>query len=172
VHAARDREVRIRRTGEPGDLGWMIKAHGEVYAAEYGWDASFEALVAGIVADFAAKADATREAGWIAEDDGERVGCVLCTAANQETAELHVLLTLPSARGRGVGRALVRTCKDFATAAGYRRMELWTNDVLVAARRIYLAEGFRLIGSEPHHSFGAELVGQTYEADLTAATVA
>jgi len=167
-----DRRVCIRRTGEPGDLGWMIKAHGEVYAAEYGWDASFEALVARIVADFAVQADPTREAGWIAEVDGERVGCVLCTAASEVTAELHVLLTLPAVRGRGVGRALVRTCMEFATAAGYRQMELWTNDVLTAARRIYLAEGFRLTGSEPHRSFGADLVGETYEVDLTAATVA
>jgi GNAT superfamily N-acetyltransferase len=166
-----DRQVCIRRLGAPGDLGWMIKANGEVYAAEYGWDASFEALVARIVADFATKADPTREAGWIAELDGERVGCVLCTAASQETAELHVLLTLPAARGRGVGRALVRTCMDFASAVGYRRMELWTNDVLIAARRIYLAEGFRLTGSEPHYSFGADLVGQTYQADLTVATL-
>lgn len=172
METARNQQVRIRLTGEPGDLGWMIKAHGEVYAAEYGWDTSFEALVARIVADFATGADPTREAGWIAEADGERVGCVLCTAASQETAELHVLLTLPAVRGRGVGSALVRTCMDFATAAGYRRMELWTNDVLAAARRIYLAQGFRLTGSEPHHSFGADLVGQTYEVDLTAATVA
>lgn len=160
------RRMRIRLADQPGDLGWVIKAHGEVYAAEYGWDVSFEALVARIVADFACHPAAARQAGWIAEVDGDRAGCVLCTAADQDTAELHILLTLPAARGLGVGSSLVRTCLDFARGAGYRRMRLWTNDVLVAARRIYLANGFRLTDEERHHSFGADLVGQTYEADL------
>ena len=159
-------QVRIRLANQPGDLGWMIMAHGEVYAAEYGWDTSFEALVARIVADFAAARDRAREAGWIAEVDGQRNGCVLCVAADDDTAELHTLLTLPSARHLGVGSSLVRTCLSFARSAGYRRMTLWTNDVLVAARRIYTAHGFRLTGAEPHHSFGADLVGLTYEADL------
>jgi len=149
----------------------MIEAHGEVYAAEYGWDSSFEALVARIIADFAADHDPAREAGWIAEVDDQRAGCVLCVAADEETAELHTLLTLPDARGLGVGSALVQTCLDFARAAGYRRMELWTNSVLVAAIRIYLASGFRLIREEPHSSFGANLVAQTYEADLVAEAV-
>lgn len=165
------RQVRIRRADQPGDLGWMIQAHGEAYAAEYGWDSSFEALVARIVADFASQHDPAREAGWIAELDGQRAGCILCVAADAETAELHTLLTLPAARGLGIGGALVRTCMDFGRAAGYRRMVLWTNSVLVAAIRIYLASGFRLTGEEPHHSFGADLVGQTYEADLTGSTV-
>lgn len=165
------RQVRIRRADQPGDLGWMIQAHGEAYAAEYGWDSSFEALVARIVADFASRHDPAREAGWIAELDGQRAGCILCVAADKETAELHTLLTLPAARGHGIGGALVRTCMDFGRAAGYRRMVLWTNSVLVAAIRIYLASGFRLTGEEPHHSFGADLMGQTYEADLTGSTV-
>jgi GNAT superfamily N-acetyltransferase len=158
--------VAIRLADRPGDLGWVIQAHGEVYAAEYGWDSSFEALVARIVADFAAGHDAAREAAWIAELDGQRAGCILCVAADKETAELHTLLTLPAARGFGIGSALVGTCMDFGRAAGYRRMVLWTNSVLVAAIRIYLASGFRLTRAEPHHSFGADLVGQTYEADL------
>jgi GNAT superfamily N-acetyltransferase len=163
------RRVAIRPADQPGDLGWMIQAHGEVYAAEYGWDSSFEALVARIVADFAAKHDAAREAGWIAEVAGQRAGCILCVAADRETAKLHTLLTLPAARGLGVGSGLVRTCMDFARAAGYSRMVLWTNSVLVAAIRIYLASGFRLTGEEPHRSFGVDLVGQTYEADLLTA---
>jgi GNAT superfamily N-acetyltransferase len=163
------RPVRIRLADQPGDLGWMIQAHGEVYAAEYGWDSSFEALVARIVADFASKHDPAREAGWIAEVDGQRAGCILCVAADKQTAELHTLLAMPAARGLGVGSTLVQTCMDFARAASYRRMVLWTNSVLVAAIRIYLASGFRLTGEEPHHSFGADLVGQTYEADLVIA---
>lgn len=160
------RRVVIRTADQPGDLGWMIQAHGEVYAAEYGWDSSFEALVARIVADFASEHDPARQAGWIAEVDDQRAGCVLCVAADKQTAELHTLLTLPAARGLGVGNGLVTTCMEFARAAGYRRMVLWTNSVLVAAIRIYQASGFRLTGEEKHRSFGADLVGQTYEADL------
>jgi len=166
------RPVRIRLADQPGDLGWMIQAHGEVYAAEYGWDSTFEALVARIVADFASGHDPAREAGWIAEVAGERAGCILCVAASEQTAELHTLLTLPAARGLGIGSALVQTCMDFARASGYERMVLWTNSVLLAAIRIYLASGFQLTGEEKHHSFGADLVGQTYEADLMTAPVA
>jgi GNAT superfamily N-acetyltransferase len=160
-------QVTIRRLAEPGDLGWAVLANGELYAREYGWDTSYEALVARIVADYANDHDAEREAAWIAEADGQRVGCVFCVADGESTARLRLLLVHPSARGLGAGSRLVRTCMDFAREAGYARMVLWTNDILVAARRIYLAEGFRLTGEEPHHSFGADLVGQTYEADLT-----
>jgi GNAT superfamily N-acetyltransferase len=163
--------VVIRPADQPGDLGWIVQAHGEVYAAEYGFDGSFEALVARIVADYAAGHDPAREAAWIAEVDGDRAGCVVCVAADQDTAQLRILLTLPAARGLGAGRDLVHACMNFARAAGYRRMVLWTNDILVAARRIYLASGFRLTGEEKHHSFGADLVGQTYEADLAGSTV-
>jgi GNAT superfamily N-acetyltransferase len=163
--------VVIRPADQPGDLGWIVQAHGEVYAAEYGFDGSFEALVARIVADYAAGHDPAREAAWIAEVDGDRAGCVVCVAADQDTAQLRILLTLPAARGLGAGRDLVQACMNFARAAGYRRMVLWTNDILVAARRIYLASGFRLTGEEKHHSFGADLVGQTYEADLAGSTV-
>ena len=156
----------IRRIGQPGDLGWVVMAHGEQYAREFGWDVSFEALVARIVADWAGAHDDTREAAWIAELDGQRVGCVFCVREDDETARLRILLVDPAARGQRLGTRLVRTCLQFARDAGYRRMLLWTNDPLVAARAIYLAEGFRLTAEEPHHSYGVDLVGQTYEVAL------
>ena len=156
----------IRRLGKPGDLGWVVMAHGEFYAAEYGWDASFEALVARIVADYADGTDPAREAAWIAEVDGERAGCVFCVAADEVTAKLRLLLVGPAARGHGLGSALVAECLRFATGAGYERVTLWTNDVLTAARRIYRAAGFELTGEEPHHSFGADLVAQTWSRRL------
>ena len=162
-------QLIIRPLGQPGDLGWAVLAHGEVYAQEYGWDIEFEALVARIVADYAAAHDPAREAAWIAEAGGNRVGCIFCVARDESTAQLRILLVHPSARGLGAGTALVRTCMEFARQAGYARMRLWTNDILADARRVYLAHGFVLTGSEPHHSYGADLVGQTYEADLTAA---
>jgi GNAT superfamily N-acetyltransferase len=160
----------IRPIGRPGDLGWIVQAHGEIYSAEFGWDASFEALVARIVADFAVDGDGTgsRQAGWIAELGGRRAGCVLCVRADESTAQLRILLVDPAARGHGVGGALVDECTGFARKASYARMKLWTNDVLDAARRIYLSRGFVLTESEPHHSFGADLVGQVYELDLSA----
>jgi GNAT superfamily N-acetyltransferase len=161
-------DATIRRLGEPGDLGWVVQAHGEVYAAEYGWDTSFEAMVARIVADYAAGHDPEREAGWIAERDGRRVGCVLCVAgAEPGTAVLRVLLVHPRARGLGLGGRLVDICMEFAVDAGYERMRLWTTDPLVAARQVYLRRGFQLIKEEPQHTFGAELVGQTYLRELT-----
>jgi GNAT superfamily N-acetyltransferase len=158
--------VVIRELGQPGDLGWVVQAHGEVYALEFGWDASFEALVARIVADYAASRDPGREAAWIAEVDGRRAGCIFCVAGDQADAKLRILLVHPTARGLGIGDRLVTTCMEFARTAGYSRMRLWTNDVLAAARAIYLRHGFTLAEQEPHHSFGADLVGQTYEADL------
>ena len=158
--------IAVRRLGKPGDLGWVVQAHGEIYAAEFGWDTSFEALVARIVADFAARPDPEREAAWIAEADGRRAGCVFCVAADDDTAQLRILLVDPSARGLGLGGRLVDECLAFATAAGYERMRLWTNDPLSSARKLYLARGFRLVEEEPHHSFGADLVGQVYERDL------
>jgi len=164
-----EHEVRIRRLDQPGDLGWVVMAHGEVYAAEFGWDTSFEALVARIVADYADYAgdhDPRREQAWIAEVDGQRAGCVFCVAADAGTAQLRILLVHPDARGHGLGHDLVQTCLEFARQAGYARLRLWTNDVLVAARRIYLKHGFVLTGEEPHRSFGVDLVGQVYEADL------
>jgi GNAT superfamily N-acetyltransferase len=162
-----EREATIRALGEPGDLGWVVMAHGEVYAQEFGWDTTFEALVARIVADFAAAHDSTREAAWIAEVDGERVGCVFCVANDEATAQLRILLVHPNGRGLGLGARLVDECVEFARDAGYERIVLWTNHPLVAARHIYLAFGFVLTDEEPHQSFGADLVGQTFELDLT-----
>ncbi|MDT0158773.1 GNAT family N-acetyltransferase [Microbacterium sp. ARD32] len=158
--------VAIRRLEQPGDLGWVIQTHGEVYAREYGWDTSFETLVAQIVADFASGHDPDHEAAWIAELDGRRAGCIFCVAGEDDTAKLRILLVDPSARGHGLGARLVRTCLDFARDVGYRRMTLWTNDVLTSARRIYQATGFTLVDEEPHHSFGHDLVGQTWTRDL------
>jgi GNAT superfamily N-acetyltransferase len=159
-------EVVIRPLGRPGDLGWVVMAHGELYTGEFGWDASFETLVARIVADHAGRDDDGRAGAWIAELDGRRVGCVFCTPADHQTAQLRILLVHPDARGHGLGRRLVDTCVDFARDAGYSGVRLWTNDVLAAARCIYLNAGFRLVGEERHHSFGVDLVGQDYVLDL------
>ena len=160
-----DGQVAIRPLGRPGDLGWVVKAHGEVYAEQFGWDTSFEALVARIVADYAA-ADDPRQAAWVAELDGRRVGCVFCVRDDEETAKLRILLVTPDARGRGLGSRLVDACLDFARGAGYRRVTLWTNDVLASARRIYQAAGFALVDQEPHHSFGHDLVGQHWAREI------
>lgn len=159
----------IRQLGQPGDLGWVVQAHGEVYDSEFGWNAAFEALVARIVADYAASHDNGREAAWIAELDGRRVGCVFCVADEDEraSAKLRILLVHPDGRGHGLGGRLVQACVQFAQAAGYARLRLWTNHPLEAAKRIYLAHGFTLTDEEPHHSFGVDLVGQTYELDLS-----
>lgn len=159
--------VTIRRLGEPGDLGWVVMAHGEFYAREFGWDTSFEELVAKVVADYATSHDDTREAAWIAEQDGERVGCVFCVAADDQTAQLRILLVDPAARGQKLGARMVDECLSFARDVGYKRMKLWTNDPLAAARHIYLSRGFTLTESEPHRSWGADLIGQVYELDLT-----
>jgi GNAT superfamily N-acetyltransferase len=148
----------IRRLGEPGDLGWVLLAHGEDYAAGYGWGADFEALVARIIADYAPE----RDAAWIAELDGERVGCVFCVAADRTRAKLRLLLVRPDARGHGVGAALVAECVRFATGAGFASLTLWTNDVLTAARHLYQAAGFELVDEAPHQDFGTGLVGQTW----------
>jgi len=159
-------DATIRALGAPGDLGWVVKAHGEQYAAEFGWDVSFEALVARIVADYAADHDPEREAAWIAEREGRRVGCVFCVRKDEQTAQLRILLVTSDGRGQGMGRRLVDQVIEFARAVGYRRLVLWTNDPLAAARRIYTAAGFRLVDEEKHHSFGVDLVGQNYTMDL------
>ncbi len=164
----RSPQTRIRPLGAPGDLGWVVMAHGEIYAAEYGWDTSFEALVARIVASYAAGPDPAREGAWIAESGGRRAGCVFCVAAGETTAQLRLLLVDPAVRGHGLGGRLVDECLAFARKAGYARMRLWTNHPLVAARRVYLARGFTLTEEEPHRSYGADLVGQIYELDLAA----
>jgi GNAT superfamily N-acetyltransferase len=140
-------------------------AHGELYATEFGWDTSFESLVARIVADYANDHDSSREAAWIAELDGVRVGCVFCVSEDDDTAKLRILLVDPASRGSGLGGRLVDTCIAFAVQAGYARMRLWTNHPLVAARAIYLRRGFVLESEEPHHSFGVDLIGQVYQRD-------
>jgi GNAT superfamily N-acetyltransferase len=161
-----DGEASIRPLGRPGDLGWVVMAHGEMYAEEFGWNADFEALVARIVADYATDQDPERAAAWIAELGGRRVGCVFLVAKDADTAQLRILLVDPAARGHHLGRRLVAECVGFARRAGYRRMVLWTNEPLAAARHIYLAAGFRLVSEEPHHSFGVDLTGQYYQLDL------
>jgi GNAT superfamily N-acetyltransferase len=161
--------IEVRPLGQPGDLGWVLQAHGEIYAGEFGWNGAFEALVARILADYAATATPGRDAAWIAEDGGRRVGCVFCVAAAEDgVAQLRILLVDPSARGQGVGGRLVDECLAFATAAGYRRMRLWTNSPLVAARTVYLSRGFRLVSedAEPHVDFGVPMRGQIYEREL------
>jgi DNA-binding MarR family transcriptional regulator/GNAT superfamily N-acetyltransferase len=161
------RAYLLREPG-PGDLGWMVQRNGALYAAEYGWDQSYEALVAEIVADFGQDHDPARERAWIAEVDGEPVGCVLCVRRDDEAAQLRILLVDPAARGLGIGARLVAECIGFARTAGYRSLVLWTNDMLVSARRIYEAAGFELVDEESHHSFGQDLVGQTWRLDLEA----
>jgi DNA-binding MarR family transcriptional regulator/N-acetylglutamate synthase-like GNAT family acetyltransferase len=155
----------VLRSPRPGDLGWVVQRNGALYAQEYGWDASYEALVARIMADYAARAD-PREAGWIAELDGRPVGCVFCMRKDDSTAQLRLLLVDPAARGLGLGERLVAECLAFARRAGYPEIVLWTNDILAAARRIYQRFGFELVDSDPHHSFGHDLVGQNWRLSL------
>jgi DNA-binding MarR family transcriptional regulator/GNAT superfamily N-acetyltransferase len=163
--APRPRAVSLRGP-RPGDLGWVIQRHGAAYAAEYGWDATFEALVARIVAEHAEGADPACERGWIAEVDGRRAGSVFCMRRDAGTAQLRLLLVDPAARGLGVGTRLVDECVAFARASGYARIMLWTQDCLVAARRLYERAGFRLLEQAPHRSFGADLVEQYWSLDL------
>jgi len=159
--------LRIRPLGQPGDLGWVVMAHGEVYAEQFGWDAEMEALVARIVADFATEHDPAREAGWIAEKDGERVGSVFCMATDDPSvAQLRVLLVTAPARHLGLGSQLARTCVDFASAAGFREITLWTTDTLESARRIYQAAGFTLVEENEQHTFGHDLTSQNWSMRL------
>ena len=164
---AAPRSVVVREP-QPGDVGWAIAAHGELYAKQFGWNAEFEALVAKLFADFANAHDAKSERLWIAELDGERVGCVFVVrnADDPNVAQLRCLLVDPKGRGLGIGTRLVNECVSFARAAGYRAIMLWTNDVLISARRIYEGAGFKLHHEYAHHSFGHDLVAQVWRRDL------
>jgi DNA-binding MarR family transcriptional regulator/GNAT superfamily N-acetyltransferase len=164
--AAPARQPFVLREPDPGDLGWVVHRHGVLYAEEYGWDESFEALVARIVADYVDHREAKRERAWIAEVDGEPVGCVFCVRKDPHTAQLRLLLVDPRARGMGIGARLVEECLRFARRAGYDTITLWTNDVLEQARRIYERAGFHLTEEAPHHSFGHDLVGQHWTRTL------
>lgn len=159
----------VLRAHKPGDMGWVIGRHGALYAAEYGWDIGFEAFVAEIAAKFIREFDPKTERSWIAERGGEIVGCVFLVRQSARVAKLRMLIVDPSARGLGLGERLVTACIDAARALGYRKLTLWTNDVLTAARRIYEKAGFKLIRTEHHVSFGKKLVGEFWELDLRSA---
>jgi DNA-binding MarR family transcriptional regulator/GNAT superfamily N-acetyltransferase len=154
------------RNPRPGDIGWIVHRHGALYHQEYGWDEQFEVLVAEIAADFAKHHDARRERCWVAEYQGEIVGSIFCVEKSKTVAKLRLLYVEPSARHLGIGSRLVDECIRFARQAEYRKMTLWTQSLLSAARRVYERAGFTLVHEEPHHSFGADLVAQTWEMDL------
>jgi DNA-binding MarR family transcriptional regulator/GNAT superfamily N-acetyltransferase len=156
----------VLRPHRPGDMGWVTSANASLYAREYGWDISYEALVAKITAEFIENFDARRERCWIAEMDGERVGSVFVVKKTDAIAKLRLLIIDPNARGLGLGKQLVEECLRFAREAGYKSMTLWTQSILVAARGIYARAGFKLVAEEPHHSFGADLIGETWEREL------
>jgi DNA-binding MarR family transcriptional regulator/GNAT superfamily N-acetyltransferase len=162
LEGPRPPQALVLRPPHSGDFGWVVHRHGVNYAQEYGWDETFEALVARIVADFADARDPRREAAWIAELDGDTVGCVFCVKKEESVAQLRLLLVEPRARGKGVGTRLCDQCVRFARSAGYKRLMLWTNDVLEDARRIYERAGFELVEEERHRSFGHDLVGQNW----------
>lgn len=156
----------VLRDPEPGDLGFVVHRQGFLYGKEYGWDWTFEGLLGGIVAQFVETYDPARERCWIAEMDGAVAGSVFVVRADDQTAKLRMLYVEPTARGHGLGRRLVEEAIRFARARGYTKMVLWTNDILVAARRIYETTGFTLVSEERHHSYGKDLVGQYWEKPL------
>jgi DNA-binding MarR family transcriptional regulator/GNAT superfamily N-acetyltransferase len=156
----------ILREPRPGDMGWVVQSHGALYAREYGFDSSFEGLVAEIAAKFLASFDASRERCWIADIDGAQVGSVFLVRHTDDIAKLRLLLVDPAGRGQGLGHRLVGECVTFARACGYRRITLWTQSILMAARKIYQDAGFKLVATEPHRSFGQDLIGETWELEL------
>ena len=164
----------LLRPHRPGDIGWVIARHGALYAQEYRWDMRFEALVARIAADFVDRFAPAREACWMAEREGSNVGCVFLVQARDDAnheplpgvAQLRMLLVEPTARGLGIGVRLVDECERFARLVGYRKITLWTNSLLYAARSIYQKAGYALVASEPHHNFGHDLVGETWQKEL------
>ena len=159
-------EAYVLRPPGPGDLGWIVHRQGRLYHEEYGWDVTFEALLARIVAEYVERHDGRKDACWIAERRHEVVGSVFCIKKSATVARLRMLYVEPGCRGLGIGTRLVEECIGFARRAGYKRMTLWTNDVLTAARAIYEKAGFELVTEEPHHSYGQDLVAQTWERDL------
>ncbi|MEH6477073.1 MAG: GNAT family N-acetyltransferase [Sneathiella sp.] len=154
------------RSHRPGDMGWIIGAHGRLYSEEYGWDDTFEAMVAKIAAEFIENFDPKSECCWIAERAGRNIGSAMVVKEDETTAKLRLVIVDPDARGLGVGVKLVEECLNFSRRAGYSKITLWTNDNLHAAIGIYKNLGFKLAGEEPHHSFGADLVGQYWQLDL------
>ncbi|GAB4374571.1 MAG: helix-turn-helix domain-containing GNAT family N-acetyltransferase [Kiloniellaceae bacterium] len=156
----------ILRPHQPGDMGWIVHRHGVLYAEEYGWDETFEALVAKIVAEFIETFDARRERCWIAEKDGAVVGSAFVVKQSDDVAKLRLVYVEPAARGLGIGGRLVAEAIRFSRLHGYKKLTLWTNDILVSARRIYEAAGFTLVQEEKHHSFGKDLVGQHWDLEF------
>jgi DNA-binding MarR family transcriptional regulator/GNAT superfamily N-acetyltransferase len=154
------------RDPRPGDMGWVVQSHGSLYASEYGFDSSFEGLVAEIAAKFLASFDASRERCWIADIDGVQVGSVFLVRHTDDVAKLRLLLVDPAGRGQGLGQRLVAESIAFARQCGYRKITLWTQSILVAARKIYQDAGFVLVATEPHRSFGQSLIGETWERKL------
>jgi len=164
--AQREPVAYVLRPPRAGDMGWVVQRHGVLYAQEYGYDEHFEALVATIVAKFVAHFDARRERCWIAERDGEPVGCIFLVKSSKRIGKLRLFLVEPTVRGVGIGARLIEECVRFARSAGYRRIRLWTQSELLAARRLYARAGFRLIAEEPHHSWSKDLVSETWELKL------
>jgi len=154
------------RPHQPGDIGWVVHRHGALYAQEYGWDETFEALVAEVAAQFIRNLDPKKERCWIAEQDGEIVGSAFLVKKSATVAKIRLVYVEPKARGLGIGARLTAECERFARQAGYKKITLWTNSILLAARHIYAKAGFRLVHAEPHHSFGHDLVGETWEKTL------